>query len=111
MSIVFENRDCMDAMREFEDGFFDLAIVDPPYGIGLLSMTFTKNDTRMFGNIATQRRDIENRAIGTNDRTGSILTNCAAYQSGRSYGATTTSRTCFHRQRALLYGISAALTA
>ncbi len=57
MSIVFENRDCMDAMREFEAGFFDLAIVDPPYGIGLLSMTFTKNDTRMFGNMATQRRD------------------------------------------------------
>ena len=26
--------DCMDAMRRFPDGFFDLAIVDPPYGIG-----------------------------------------------------------------------------
>lgn len=26
-------RDCMDAMREFPDKFFDLAIVDPPYGI------------------------------------------------------------------------------
>lgn len=25
--------DCMEAMREFPDGFFDLAIVDPPYGI------------------------------------------------------------------------------
>lgn len=28
-----ENRDCMDAMREFPDGYFDLAVVDPPYGI------------------------------------------------------------------------------
>ena len=28
------NRDCMDAMREFPDKFFDLAVVDPPYGIG-----------------------------------------------------------------------------
>lgn len=28
------NRDCMEAMREFPDKFFDLAIVDPPYGIG-----------------------------------------------------------------------------
>jgi len=27
------NRDCMEAMREFPDNFFDLAIVDPPYGI------------------------------------------------------------------------------
>ena len=28
--IHFENRDCMDAMKEFPDKFFDLAIVDPP---------------------------------------------------------------------------------
>lgn len=33
----FYNRDCMDAMREFPDKFFDLAIVDPPYGIGISS--------------------------------------------------------------------------
>ena len=26
--------DCMDVMAEFPDGYFDLAIVDPPYGIG-----------------------------------------------------------------------------
>lgn len=26
--------DCMDMMEEFPDGYFDLAIVDPPYGIG-----------------------------------------------------------------------------
>ena len=30
--------DCMDVMREFSDGYFDLAIVDPPYGIGVNSM-------------------------------------------------------------------------
>ena len=27
--------DCMDAMREFPDGYFDLAVVDPPYGLNL----------------------------------------------------------------------------
>lgn len=27
-----ENIDCMEAMKGFEDKFFDLAIVDPPYG-------------------------------------------------------------------------------
>lgn len=32
--IHFENRDCMEAMKEFPDNFFDLAIVDPPYGDG-----------------------------------------------------------------------------
>ena len=29
------NMDCMKGMAEFPDGFFDLAIVDPPYGIGI----------------------------------------------------------------------------
>ena len=31
------NMDCMEAMKQFPDGFFDLAIVDPPYGIGVAS--------------------------------------------------------------------------
>lgn len=30
----FYNCDCMEAMKQFPDGFFDLAIVDPPYGDG-----------------------------------------------------------------------------
>lgn len=28
------NMDCMDGMKQFPDRYFDLAIVDPPYGIG-----------------------------------------------------------------------------
>lgn len=28
------NEDCMDLMARYEDNYFDLAIVDPPYGIG-----------------------------------------------------------------------------
>lgn len=31
----FYNMDCMDGMKEFPDQFFDLAIVDPPYGINV----------------------------------------------------------------------------
>ena len=30
----FLNMDCMDGMKEFPDKYFELAIVDPPYGIG-----------------------------------------------------------------------------
>jgi len=26
--------DCMQAMRDIPDGFFEIAIVDPPYGSG-----------------------------------------------------------------------------
>lgn len=32
LSLVF-NEDCMQVMKRFSDGHFDLAIVDPPYGI------------------------------------------------------------------------------
>lgn len=30
----FYNMDCMEGMKEFPDNYFDLAIVDPPYGSG-----------------------------------------------------------------------------
>ena len=30
----FYNMDCMEGMKQFPDKFFDLAIVDPPYGSG-----------------------------------------------------------------------------
>jgi site-specific DNA-methyltransferase (adenine-specific) len=32
-SIVF-NSDCVEGMKQFPDKYFDLAVVDPPYGIG-----------------------------------------------------------------------------
>ena len=32
------NMDCMELMKEFPDNHFDLAVVDPPYGIGVNSM-------------------------------------------------------------------------
>lgn len=41
---IFENRDCMEGMKEYPDKYFDLAIVDPPYGIGAGSNKF-KNGT------------------------------------------------------------------
>jgi site-specific DNA-methyltransferase (adenine-specific) len=43
-SIVF-NSDCVEGMKQFPDKYFDLAIVDPPYGIdrGGQPETFTKN--------------------------------------------------------------------
>lgn len=51
----FYNMDCMDGMREFPDRFFDLAIVDPPYGIGwsgaknhMLSCLATSQDYNPF---------------------------------------------------------------
>lgn len=33
MNVAY-NMDCMEAMKEFPDKYFDLAVVDPPYGGG-----------------------------------------------------------------------------
>ena len=30
------NMDCMDGMKQFPDKYFELAIVDPPYGINVI---------------------------------------------------------------------------
>jgi len=47
----FENRDCMEGMKEYPDNHFDLAIVDPPYGIGIagqkLSCKGKKSDRKL----------------------------------------------------------------
>lgn len=54
----FYNMDCMEGMKQFPDGFFDLAIVDPPYGIGVMTMNYTKSGAvRTHGYSAAKRRD------------------------------------------------------
>ena len=32
-SVVY-NEDCVEALKRFDDNYFDIAIVDPPYGLG-----------------------------------------------------------------------------
>ena len=55
---VSYNMDCMEAMRKMPDKCFDLAVVDPPYGIGIQTMNFTKSGAvRTHGYAAAKRRD------------------------------------------------------
>jgi site-specific DNA-methyltransferase (adenine-specific) len=42
------NMDCMEYMRQFPDKFFDLACVDPPYGIGAGKMTLGKGKRKKY---------------------------------------------------------------
>ena len=37
---MITNEDCMDLMARYEDNYFDLAIVDPPYGIDVKTRVF-----------------------------------------------------------------------
>ena len=50
----FYNMDCMKGMREFPDKYFDLAIVDPPYG-GVTKGGYMKN--KISGGVARNRND------------------------------------------------------
>ncbi len=34
-NLTIYNADCMEIMSRYEDNYFDLAVVDPPYGIGM----------------------------------------------------------------------------
>lgn len=45
MNIAY-NADCMEIMRQYPDKYFDLAVVDPPYGVG---GTFVGGDGTRFG--------------------------------------------------------------
>lgn len=42
----FYNMDCMEGMRCYPDKYFDLAIVDPPYGINAPAMSMGTNKKR-----------------------------------------------------------------
>lgn len=67
MSIsIVENRDCLEAMKEFPDKFFDLAIVDPPYGDGSQTVNVEREREReqywnRFGGRFDKYKGVENR--------------------------------------------------
>ena len=43
-----KNMDCMEYMSQFPDKYFELAIVDPPYGIGANKMTLGNGKKKIF---------------------------------------------------------------
>lgn len=46
----FYNMDCMEGMKQFPDKFFDIAVVDPPYG-GVTQGGYMKN-AKITGGVA-----------------------------------------------------------
>lgn len=44
----FYNMDCMEGMKEFPDKYFELAIVDPPYGINITKMTLGNGKRKIY---------------------------------------------------------------
>lgn len=65
----FYNMDCMEAMRQFPDKFFDLAVVDPPYGGGgQNSSHFCNVERGLSGGIADFEQRKRSRFGGRFDR-------------------------------------------
>ena len=55
-SLLF-NMDCMDYLRELPDNAFELAIVDPSYGIGH-SIIAGEQSGQKYGNAAAPKKNI-----------------------------------------------------
>lgn len=43
---VVYHEDCIQGLKRFPDNYFDLAVVDPPYGINVAKMAYTQEDNR-----------------------------------------------------------------
>ena len=115
----FYNMDCMDGMKQFPDKYFDLAIVDPPYGDG--GGQWKRQDKSRFGGVFDRyrkngipRESVLERAEhgrassakksfrGMWLRLKSILTNSSASHGIKLYGAEIILN--FHRHDAFSFG-------
>lgn len=61
--INLHHQDCMAALAQMPDNAFDLAIVDPPYGIGYDSAC-AKNNGVKFGGVLKQKRVFTTLMVG-----------------------------------------------
>lgn len=56
ISEVF-NIDCMEGMKQYPDKYFDLAVVDPPYGIGVSKGTWGSSNKGKIKNYGKKEWD------------------------------------------------------
>jgi site-specific DNA-methyltransferase (adenine-specific) len=53
--------DCLEGMKEFPDKYFELAIVDPPYGIKISKMNFVISGAKLIG--TAKRNDYRGQGL------------------------------------------------
>jgi site-specific DNA-methyltransferase (adenine-specific) len=58
MTSITENMDCMEYMKQIPDKWFDLAICDPPYGIGVNKMDLGNGAGKCKNNTASKMREL-----------------------------------------------------
>lgn len=100
----FYNMDCMAGMKEFPDQFFDLAIVDPPYGISYDKQVAINGGTK-YGNAATEKKIYHTSNWDDHRPTKEYFTELIRVSKKQIiWGGTTFQIYCNH-QNLLLYGI------
>jgi site-specific DNA-methyltransferase (adenine-specific) len=53
--------DCIEGMKQYEDNYFDLAIVDPPYGIGASKQSVSSSKMKGRKNSIIKRSDLKSK--------------------------------------------------
>lgn len=80
--ISIANADCMDVMRDLPDNAYDLAICDPPYGIGIAGQKKC-----VCKNTKHNRKFHENKGWDELPPPNHILGNWKGYHAIKSFGA------------------------
>lgn len=102
----FYNMDCMVGMREFPDQYFDLAIVDPPYGIGY-DVKAQKKAGKQYGRSAAPNREYHASNWDSQIPPKEYFDELFRVSKHQIIWGGTTLQSIYHRLRALSFGINA----
>lgn len=61
MASEYLNMDCMEGMKEYPDNYFDLAIVDPPFGDA--GQPFKRSDKKRFGERFDRYKEVDDKTV------------------------------------------------
>jgi site-specific DNA-methyltransferase (adenine-specific) len=101
----FYNMDCLEGMKEIPDKFFDLAICDPPYGIGYDAQA-QKSAGKQYGKSKAKTKTYHTANWDTNPPGDEYFNELFRVSKSQIIWGETTFDSC-HRLKALSSGINA----
>lgn len=93
--------DCMEHLKEYPDGYFELAIVDPPYG-GVTKGGYMEN--KVSGGVARNRNDYHLALWAQKAPEKAYFDELRRVSKNQIIWGVITLRTCYHRLSAGWYG-------
>ena len=81
--------DCMEGMKNFPDGYFELAVVDPPYGVGAITympgerIHPTQKPVKLYQELLAHFAKPGDKILDTHVGSGSSLVAC--HDAGHEY--------------------------